>query len=860
MTLNEAAGAADPVDADLGPDVVITGANMDGTTRAHTAYNGDADYPPDWDDVAGWDNEAEEAECHSDAAMGITPEERAEMGAEDDAPLLELDGGTAEKPKKTRKKVAPKPKKVKAPKPPKPDKYADMPEWFDTPTQQVGKRLWLRGTGATPARFMFVAESPAPEAIVARMAFADTNGRKTRAMLVKAGFDMTAGDTYSTYAIKYALHKKPGAGDVSSCRKMLMEEIERVNPDVIVCLGSKATEAVTGGYLTFTNIRGDFVHIPTINRWVLATNYPLHAVRITEFESVILQDFKRLAEYQRTGVRPTAPDIHITLLHTAADVAAFRETLFEVMPAPILSIDMEWDGFHWMDPARYIRTLQIGYMPRMCATVEFTYEGGEPVDIPEGAPSGDIWGEVKLLLEDPRVGIIGHNVIADGQWLAANGVDIRERVVFDTMLAEALLNEAGPFGLDELAIKYTEFGRYAVPLEEWKGANPKMHASGYGHIPREILMPYGAIDVDAPRDIAAAQVPLLIADGIMDPRTSIDANGNTITFPSLWQTTLDTQRIIYELESTGLCVDRVRLKELTTAYQDKKADVMGVLATAVSQLGIPEFNPGSPQQVSKLLFDILKLTPVTTTDGQAWGETVGNMGMDDPEDANASTNGTTLEILQDAHPIVSQLLQYRRLDTPCKNWLRDLEDGDNFNTGKGLLAKLWPDGKLHSRFSQLAETGRFRVSAPNSQNWPKRAEGSMEAIFGKDNIPPMIRTIIVPPTGFVMIEGDFVQAELFALAGLSGDENMIGALTTPGKDLHDLTAITAFNLTILDPAGNETTMDESVRIAAQVGADSKEFKDWQSHLSYVDQRGHRMDRSTFKHTIRVSAKNINFGT
>ena len=32
-----------------------------------------------------------------------------------------------------------------------------------------------------------------------------------------------------------------------------------------------------------------------------------------------------------------------------------------------------------------------------------------------------------------------------------------------------------------------------------------------------------------------------------------------------------------------------------------------------------------------------------------------------------------------------------------------------------------------------------------------------------------------------MMEADFCQAELFTLAALSGDENMIDALTTPAR-------------------------------------------------------------------------------
>jgi DNA polymerase-1 len=41
--------------------------------------------------------------------------------------------------------------------------------------------------------------------------------------------------------------------------------------------------------------------------------------------------------------------------------------------------------------------------------------------------------------------------------------------------------------------------------------------------------------------------------------------------------------------------------------------------------------------------------------------------------------------------------------------------------------------------------------------------------------------------------------------------------------------------------------------------DMAKFKDLQAQLIYVDQRGKRMTRKDFKDTIRVSAKNLNFG-
>ena len=76
------------------------------------------------------------------------------------------------------------------------------------------------------------------------------------------------------------------------------------------------------------------------------------------------------------------------------------------------------------------------------------------------------WAAVKRLLENQNVGIIGHNVIADGEWLLSYGVDIRKRVVWDTCLPSSCLPRRVR-GIDELALKYTDYNRYSLTLDMW---------------------------------------------------------------------------------------------------------------------------------------------------------------------------------------------------------------------------------------------------------------------------------------------------------------------------------------------------------------------------------------------------------
>lgn len=729
------------------------------------------------------------------------------------------------------------------------------PVWMDEIAHSYDGKLWLKGDGNLPAQYMFVGERPGDKEIKDKRVFSGGVGNLLRGKLAAGGFD--AAGAYYTNAVKYALPKNKSvqAKDIKVCRPMLMEEIRRCQPKVIVCLGSHALKAVAGKDFGISMVRGTFIKHPDMDAYIYAMHSPAYVIRNNDALPAFERDIATLAAFQR-GESVTPPMPEFAVITKAADIDNFAAFLFEVYGKPWLVIDMEWDGRTWMDPNRYVRTCQIGFAPGKVMTVEFHGEGGALAIDDEAAA----WAALKRLFEDPRVSITGHNVIADGEWLMSYGIDIRKRVIWDTMLAEYLLSETGPWDLGEAAVKYTDYGRYSLTLEMWTKEHGALCKTGYGHVPRPLLLPYGAIDVDAPRIITQKQMPLLAAEGFFNRR------GRNGEYPSLWDTTMRTQELLYELQSTGMLVDRDRLKLLIDAYQGVKSQLLGLVTTEASVLGLSTFNPSSADDVRSLLFQTLNLPPVKTTEGRAWGDQVGNTGLDNDTEYKASTDKTTLEILEDYHPIVKHILQYRRIDTACKTWLRWPKPEDNeSSTGGGIAAKIWPDGRLHARFSQLAETGRFRTSKPNVQNWPKKGEGYMEKIFGgKDKVPPPVRTIIVPPPGFVLIEGDFCQAELFVLAALSGDQNMWKALSTPGRDLHDLTAITAFRLVVVDAAGNEVPEQHLVDLAAQLkdvgGAESKEFKTYQKQLIYIDGKGKRMTRDEFKSTIRVSAKNVNFGT
>ena len=111
----------------------------------------------------------------------------------------------------------------------------------------------------------------------------------------------------------------------------------------------------------------------------------------------------------------------------------------------------------------------------------------------------------------------------------------------------------------------------------------------------------------------------------------------------------------------------------------------------------------------------------------------------------------------------------------------------------------------------------------------------------------------------MMMEGDFCQAELFTMANISNDKNMIRLLTTPGLDLHDSTTLSSFNMQMIDENDKEVSENDLVELAAKIGAESDEFQHYMKTMRYLQTDGKIITRAQFKSGPRISAKSLNFG-
>lgn len=727
---------------------------------------------------------------------------------------------------------------------------------------------------------MFVGGVPGRYELVSRSAVSGDTGRILRQKMTE--FELDSREMYYTFAVKYGLgSNKLKSSDIKMCKPYLMAEIDKVKPEIIVCMGKDALEAVCDKTYKFSVVRGTPVPypMPDTNIIVYAIFNPAFLdIAPREYESFNkdMSHLKQVLDRSQATLDPYMSNIAV--INNADAIAKLRLSIAKKASidgrVPI-AIDCEWHGRAWYDINRKLRTVQLGLQGGAAFVLEFWtsvetsdgYSMVQAMDDPEKA-----WRELKLLLEGNSVQLIGHNIKEDGLFLMQQGIDIRPTTLWDTMLAESLLNQAGPFGLEELALKYTKIPRWALALERWKSeVGGKWHKGGYGFIPPSILNPYAALDVIATMAVFEAQLPLM--------KPYLAKRGK---YPSLFQNIIQTQNNIYEVELTGLPVDTEMLDKMIALFEPKVDKLkLGLVASAL-ELGMDGFNPDSGKMVQELLFKRLKITPFKTTKatgGKLWHDAIKDLSIDDDDpDVAAATDALSLTILADAHPIVSQLLDYRRVAQIRKTWLRTPDE----NGEGGLYGVMTPEFKLAPSFSMLTETGRCRTSRPNSQNFPKKAQKFLKDIFEDElksdpwlmelgNVPS-VRQIVRPPDGWVFIEGDFVQAELFTMAELSGDQNMLKTLKTPGKDLHDKTTIDGFGIKVHGADGHIVDEDEILTRAMAVfleckggtpDFDKRKYEKGidaiMSPLIYIDQAGKSMTRKQFKNSARVAGKSINFG-
>src|SRR5579862_3490612 len=146
------------------------------------------------------------------------------------------------------------------------------------------------GEGPKSASIALIGEQPGDEEDRQGHPFVGPSGKLLNRALEEAGIDRS--QVYVTNAVKHfkfeergkrRLHKKPGMSEIKACKPWLEAEMSLIKPEVIVCLGATAAQALLGPKYRLTKERGKFVE-HHLAPHVTATIHPSAVLRAPDAE------------------------------------------------------------------------------------------------------------------------------------------------------------------------------------------------------------------------------------------------------------------------------------------------------------------------------------------------------------------------------------------------------------------------------------------------------------------------------------------------------------------------------------------------------------------------------------------------
>ena len=349
---------------------------------------------------------------------------------------------------------------------------------------------------------------------------------------------------------------------------------------------------------------------------------------------------------------------------------------------------------------------------------------------------------LREIFENEEIEKVGQNIKYDITVLANYGIEVKGKL-FDTMIAHYILQPELYHGMDYLAEIYLDYD--TIKIEELIGEKGKNQKNMRDVAPEKVC-DYACEDADVTLKLKNILEKEIKQEGVEELFYKIE---------------MPLVPVLAYMERNGARIDTVALKETSTLFGKRLADI----EEKIYSLAGEPFNIASPRQVGDILFGKLKIVdkPKKTKTGQY------------------VTSEDVLAQLQNRHPIVKSILQYRGLKKLLSTYIDALPS---------LVSPR--SGKIHTSYNQtVTATGRLSSSNPNLQNIPIRDEDGKE-----------VRKAFVPDDGYLFLSADYSQIELRIMAHLSGDKNMIDDFRS-GYDIHAATAAKIYKKPI-----EEVTKDE----------------------------------------------------
>ena len=353
---------------------------------------------------------------------------------------------------------------------------------------------------------------------------------------------------------------------------------------------------------------------------------------------------------------------------------------------------------------------------------------------PEREKVTSILERFRGLFETPDILWVGQNIKYDMIMLKWYGFMLKGKI-YDTMLANYVIDPDGKRSMDMLAMKYLAYE--PVSIEALIGKKGKGQLT-MRDVPLEQIKEYAAEDADITLQLKQVFDPLLIKKKVGNVFEEVE---NPLV------------PVLLEMEFEGVGLD---VNFLRSYSRDLEVDIKKAEENVYRHAGV-HFNIGSPKQLGEVLFEVMKI----------------DAGQKKTKTGQYATGEDILQKIRHKHQIVEDILAYRELTKLKSTYVDALPDLINPKTGR-----------LHTSFNQaVAVTGRLSSNNPNLQNIPIRTERGRE----------IRKAFVSRGAGFCILSADYSQIELRIVAAISGDVAMSEAFRAQ-KDIHTATAAKVYEV------------------------------------------------------------------
>lgn len=473
--------------------------------------------------------------------------------------------------------------------------------------------------------------------------------------LTEAGINRK--DVYVTHAIKCIPNEKIQAAELKACKPYLLQEIEEVDPQIIVTLGATALKALSRGKIT--ELHGQILTLGS--RSLIPTFSPGVALRDPSKLPALRQDLTRVSLAMK-GEVVTEDDLHWSVIRTPKQ---WNEFLDEFQACKGFACDIETTGLDSLEEGAAINSIQFG--------LDNDKNYALPLSARDSPWKKELHYDMLKTLVDMSQGktVVGQNFKFDNTWLRRI-YGLRFPLTADTQLMHHLLDENSPHGLKSMATTYCGAPSYDVDLKT---------KLGQGDMTK--FYKYGCFDTHYTWKLYKIFRAQLLKQ------------------PSLrrlfYKLVMPASKMFEDIEQDGLCIDLERLDETERRLTERKEQLLKELNAEAGR----EINWNSPAQVSQLLFDELKLPILETT------------GAGKP-----STGESSLLRLKDRSPIAAKLVEYRgvekNLSTYVIGW-RKLMHGDRLYMSTKLHGTV--TGRYSSRLHQVPRDPEIRGHIIAPKGW-----------------------------------------------------------------------------------------------------------------------------------------------